>query len=122
MLFHRFRQFAIVPGLLLRRQPGRRRPVAEPSVAAAAQDQQSQAPAEDDNLQTFKAQVNVVNLFFNVKDKHGMLIPNLTKNDFEVLEDGKPQTIKYFSGRVEPAVDPGHHDRHQRQPDPRFGH
>ncbi len=45
-----------------------------------AQDQQSQAPAEDDNLQTFKAQVNVVNLFFNVKDKHGMLIPNLTKD------------------------------------------
>ena len=26
-----------------------------------------------------------------------MLIPNLTKDDFEVLEDGKPQTIKYFS-------------------------
>ncbi|MGA8526139.1 MAG: VWA domain-containing protein, partial [Candidatus Sulfotelmatobacter sp.] len=25
------------------------------------------------------------------------LIPNLTKNDFDVLEDGKPQTIKYFA-------------------------
>ena len=48
-------------------------------------------------LQTFKAQVNVVNLFFNVKDKHGMLIPNLTKDDFQVFEDGKPQTLKYFS-------------------------
>ena len=36
--------------------------------------------SNDDNLQTFKAQVNVVNLFFNVKDKHGMLIPNLTKD------------------------------------------
>src|SRR6185312_10398752 len=50
----------------------------------------SQEPGPDESLQTFKAQVNVVNLFFNVKDKHGMLIPNLTKNDFEVLEDGKP--------------------------------
>jgi VWFA-related protein len=39
----------------------------------------------------------VVQLFFNVKDKHGALIPNLTRNDFEVLEDGKPQTIKYFT-------------------------
>jgi VWFA-related protein len=48
-------------------------------------------------LQTFKAEVNVVNLFFNVKDKHGMLIPNLTKDDFQVFEDGKPQTIKYFA-------------------------
>ena len=26
-----------------------------------------------------------------------MLIPNLTKDDFQVFEDGKPQTIKYFS-------------------------
>ena len=41
--------------------------------------------------------MNVVNLFFNVKDKHGNLIPSLTKSDFQVLEDGKPQTIKYFS-------------------------
>jgi len=51
-----------------------------------------QAPAE-----TLKVSVNVVGLFFNVKDKHGALIPNLTKDDFEVLEDGKPQTIKYFA-------------------------
>jgi VWFA-related protein len=36
-------------------------------------------------------------LFFNVKDKHGMLIPGLTKDDFQVFEDGKPQTIKYFA-------------------------
>lgn len=67
-----------------------------PAQQAPANTQDQQAPS-DEPLQTFKAQVNVVNLFFNVKDKHGMLIPNLTKNDFEVLEDGKPQTIKYFS-------------------------
>ncbi len=65
-------------------------PPAHPSTA-------SQEPGPDESLQTFKAQVNVVNLFFNVKDKHGMLIPNLTKNDFQVFEDGQPQTIKYFS-------------------------
>jgi len=51
----------------------------------------------DQNLPTFKSNVNVVNLFFNVKDKKGLLIPGLTKNDFQVFEDGKPQTIKYFS-------------------------
>lgn len=59
--------------------------------------QQSQQSGDDQDLQVFKAQVNVVNLFFNVKDKHGLLIPNLTKDDFEVYEDGKLQTIKYFS-------------------------
>ena len=48
-------------------------------------------------METLKVNVNVVQLFFNVKDKRGALIPALTKNDFEVLEDGKPQTIKYFT-------------------------
>ncbi len=52
----------------------------------------SQQPTE-----TLKVNVNVVQLFFNVKDKHGALIPNLTKDDFEVNEDAKPQTIKYFT-------------------------
>lgn len=46
---------------------------------------------------TFKANTSIVQLFFNVKDKHGALIPNLTKEDFEIAEDGKPQTIKYFT-------------------------
>ena len=32
-----------------------------------------------------------------MKDKHGALIPNLTKEDFDVAEDSKPQTIKYFT-------------------------
>jgi VWFA-related protein len=50
----------------------------------------------DQPLTTFKANVQVVSLFFNVKDKHGALIPNLKKEDFAVSEDGKPQMIKYF--------------------------
>lgn len=66
-------------------------------ACAVAQDQQDQQDQKSDQLPTFTSNVNVVNLFFNVKDKHGNLIPNLTKNDFQVLEDGKPQTIKYFS-------------------------
>jgi len=41
--------------------------------------------------------VDVVNIFFNVKDKHGGLIANLRKEDFRVIEDAKPQTIKYFA-------------------------
>ena len=63
-------------------------------VPALAQEQQ---PRNDQSMETLKVNVNVVNLFFNVKDKHGALVPNLTKDQFEVIEDGKPQTIKYFS-------------------------
>ncbi len=60
--------------------------------------QQSQTPADDDqSTETLKVRVNVVQLFFNVKDKKGALIPDQKKEDFEILEDGKPQTIKYFT-------------------------
>ncbi len=48
----------------------------------------------------FRQNVNLVNLFVNVKDKHGALVPGLTQDHFEVLEDGKPQTIKYFSAET----------------------
>jgi VWFA-related protein len=50
-----------------------------------------------DDIQTFKVDVNVVNVYFNVKDRHGLLISDLTKDEFQIFEDGKPQTIKYFS-------------------------
>lgn len=65
-----------------------------------SQDQSQSAQKPDDSQQsteTLKVNVNVVNILFNVKDKHGSLIPNLTKDDFEIAEDGKSQTIKYFT-------------------------
>jgi VWFA-related protein len=67
------------------------------AATAGAQQDSTAAGGQDQSLETLKVNVNVVNLFFNVKDKHGLLISNLTKNDFQVIEDGKPQTIKYFS-------------------------
>jgi VWFA-related protein len=41
--------------------------------------------------------VNVVNIMASVRDKHSGLVGNLTKDDFEVYENGQLQTIKYFS-------------------------
>src|SRR5947209_20079379 len=55
---------------------------------------------QDQSMETLKVNVNVVQLFFNVKDKHGALIPGQTKDDFEILEDAKPQTIKYFTAET----------------------
>ncbi len=52
--------------------------------------------AQDQSIATLKVNVDVVQLFFNVKDKHGALIPNLNKESFDLFEDGQPQTIKYF--------------------------
>src|ERR1700694_3076268 len=52
--------------------------------------------AQDQSVETLKVNVEVVQLFFNVKDKHGALIPNLTKDNFDLFEDSQQQTIKYF--------------------------
>lgn len=61
-------------------------------------DQQSQTKQDDqEKVPTFRKSVNLVNVYFTVKDKHGALMPNLAKDQFELLEDGKPQTIKFFS-------------------------
>ena len=59
-------------------------------------DSQSNAQAQDQSVETLKVNVDVVQLFFNVKDKHGALIPNLNKDNFALFEDGHPQVIKYF--------------------------
>jgi VWFA-related protein len=64
---------------------------------AAGQSQEQNQEEGQEPVATFKANTSIVQLFFNVKDKHGALIPNLTKEDFDVAEDGKPQTIKYFT-------------------------
>src|SRR5579864_8443791 len=59
--------------------------------------QASQESDRDQSLETLKVNVDVVQLFFNVKDKKGALIPDLKKDNFQIFEDGKPQTIKYFN-------------------------
>ena len=55
-------------------------------------------PGQQDSAGTFKVNVNVVNLYFVTKDKHGTLVPNLAQDQFEVFEDGQPQTIKLLQG------------------------
>ncbi len=54
-------------------------------------------PAQEQPGVTFKADVKVVNLFANVLTKKGEIVNNLSKDDFVLLEDGRPQAIQYFS-------------------------
>jgi Ca-activated chloride channel family protein len=44
-----------------------------------------------------RVRVNLKNVLFTVTDKKGRLVLDLTKDDFRVLEDNKPQTIRFFS-------------------------
>jgi VWFA-related protein len=61
----------------------------------AAGDPHQDEPQEP--VATLKVNVNLVSLYFTVHDKHGALIPHLTKDDFTVLEDKEPQKIKNFA-------------------------
>jgi len=45
----------------------------------------------------FSSDVRVVNLLAAVRDKKGQIVRDLTKDDFSLLESGRPQTIRYFS-------------------------
>jgi len=46
---------------------------------------------------TIAVDVKVVTLPVTVRDKHGKIIRDLTKDDFTLQEDGRPQSIRYFS-------------------------
>jgi VWFA-related protein len=67
-----------------------------PSPDAAPVSHAPAQPEEDRSVATFKLQVNLVDVFFTVKDKNGTLVPHLNKNDCTVLEDKQPQTWKSF--------------------------
>jgi VWFA-related protein len=56
---------------------------------------QHQAPQKSDTK--IAVEVKTVSVFATVRDKHGKIVPNLTKDDFELQEDGRPQTINYFA-------------------------
>jgi VWFA-related protein len=60
-----------------------------------------QAKPVEDQLPVIRADVDVVSILASVRDKKGALIPNLAKEDFTILEDGKPQPIKYFTRETE---------------------
>ena len=65
-------------------------PDAPPVSTAPAQ------PEDDQSVATFKLQVNLVDMFFTVKDKQGNLVPHLTQDDCTVFEDKQPQKLKTF--------------------------
>ncbi len=60
------------------------------------------APAQDSEPYTLKVQSQIVVLDIVVTDKHGALVQNLTKDDFEVLENKLPQPIRSVEHTVPP--------------------
>jgi VWFA-related protein len=57
----------------------------------------AQMPPAQDSAVLLGPTVKVVTLPVIVRDKHGKIVHDLTKDDFTLQEDGRPQTIKYFA-------------------------
>ena len=56
----------------------------------------SRLPAQQDAA-TFSTDVRVVSVLASVRTKKGEIVRDLTKEDFSIAEDGRPQTIRYFA-------------------------
>ncbi|MGE5200212.1 MAG: VWA domain-containing protein, partial [Rhodospirillaceae bacterium] len=79
-------------------------PQAQPQGEPQAQEPQQRPPV-------FRAGVNAVRVDVIVSDRDGNPVGDLTADDFEVQEDGKPQTIDLFKlinsdGSVGPGAEP----------------
>jgi VWFA-related protein len=96
---------AFAPSLAL---SGQGQEAAPPSgQQSPATGQQGAKTNDQEKVPTFRKNVNLVNVLFTVKDKHGVLVPNLGKEHFDLLEEGKPQTIKYFSALTDQPLTMG---------------
>ena len=62
-------------------------------VAVASVFSASSAPA----TQEFKSRVDLVNVGVTITDRKGNLVTDLTGDDFEIFEDGKKQSLRYFA-------------------------
>jgi VWFA-related protein len=73
-----------------RQEPSAQEPAAQQPPPPAGGDQQNQQPV-------FRGSINFVRVDVIVDDKKDQPVTNLTQADFEVLEDGKPQSVEQFS-------------------------
>ncbi len=74
--------------------PENPRPSATSQIKAATPSSNVAAAGADP---TFSSTVRVVNVFATVRDQNGKIVKDLNKQDFNLSEDARPQTIGYFA-------------------------
>ena len=66
----------------------------------------AQAPPQAQDTPTFRSGVQLIDVDVVVTDKDGMPVRNLTRDDFEIIEDGKVQDIRTFTAIDLPVETP----------------
>jgi len=67
----------------------------KPASPTASKNDDASAAAQNSET-TLKVDVKLVNVFVTVTDEHGAPVGGLTKENFALLENGKPQSISVF--------------------------
>jgi VWFA-related protein len=62
---------------------------------------QAQTPSQTPTSDVIHVDVRLVNLLCTVREKSGAYVNDLAKEDFTVLEDGKPQTVTHFARQTD---------------------
>jgi len=74
----------------------------KPAAGAAAIAAALSIPLVAQQGPTFKAGTQVVSIFATVTDAQKRLVPDLTKDDFQVFDNEKPQPVIYFDNSIRP--------------------
>ena len=89
------------------------RPAAGQAAAPGPMGSRSDEPPQTSPQQTqplpqtpsaMKVEVNLVNVFATVRDKHNAILTDLTKDDFKIYEDGVEQKVAYFRKEVDMPI------------------
>ena len=79
-----------------------------PSATAAAPARKPAIPVQElppsPPREQIRIKVEVVNVPVSVLDRHGLPVIDLSQDDFEVYEDGRRQTVRYFSRETQPPL------------------
>ena len=87
-------------------KPSQNRSVSSlPSLKNASSNKKTDSKTESQNAEVLsdseddvvKVETNLISIPVSVFDRNGLYIPNLSKENFKIFEDGKEQSIEYFS-------------------------
>jgi len=85
-------------------KPQSPKPAQNPPPAQAPPPGQSPAPGQEPPQQsgeTFRREVNLVDVLFTVLNRRNKLVPDLEKGDFRIFDENRPQDIRYFSKQTD---------------------
>ena len=91
------------------------------SAALACLGQEANAPPSQEPVTTFQSTTRLVVLDVVVTDKQGKPVRNLSKDDFTIFEDDKPQTVDSFEAPDQHAPVPIVADEQNASSSPEIG-